>query len=113
MQEQEAQFKGVREALNAGLGEGVGEKEKAFIYQVFLSSIHLPIQALPIYSPVSSLIFHESRTNCRQWLAVWMDNRCNMKQDTTKSVLKHLAVKEHMVVMRPAPLKAEKRLKVK
>ena len=96
-----------------------GGKEKTFIHQLspfFLSSIHLPIQALP----VSSLTSPESRTkaaDCRQsaaaWPALWMDNRCNVKQDTTKSVLECLAVREHVVVMRPEPLETKKRFKVK
>lgn len=43
-----------------------------------------------------------------QRLAVWMDNRCNVKRDTTKSVLKHSAVREHVVVIRTEPLKMKK-----
>lgn len=84
-QEQEAGFKGVKETCtfkgwNAALQRRKGSKggkEKGYIHQISLSSIHLPIKALPIRSPLCHLwpflrAWQRKQTAVSGWLCGWI-----------------------------------------
>lgn len=95
-------LRGHRDAYPQGFKYSPAEEEELEREGGGLHSPNIPFFQPPAHtnsashSSLSSLTSAESMTkeaDFRQWLAVYMDNRRNVKRDTTKTVLKHSAVK--------------------